>query len=140
VSTGREDIHLSASVCVFIHSARTNEQTVSSTASDHKGVFGKDTAALLKGIRDLGSLNKATKSLGVDYSKSLARLHKVEQELGFKLYIRRPGRQGSALTRRGARLLNDYLSLCEACEEVVSAYLAKDSANYRHDHRRREEV
>jgi molybdate transport repressor ModE-like protein len=136
MSADKKDIRVTASVRLFFHS----DQPRKPGASGHMGALCKGTAALLEGIRDLGSLNKATKSLGMDYSKSLARLHEAEQELGFKLYIRRPSRQGSALTRRGARLLDDYLSLCEECEKLVDARMAEYSENYRRDHRRREDL
>lgn len=133
MSTGKKDTHLTASVRVFIH----NDQPKKPGTSGHMGTFCKGTAALLEGIRDLGSLSKAAKSLGVDYSKSLARLHEAEQELGFKLYARLPGRTGSILTRRGARLLEDYLSVCEECEELVDARLTELSENYRQTQRGR---
>jgi molybdate transport system regulatory protein len=132
----KNDIHLTASVRVFIH----NDQPKEPDMSGHIGTFCKGTAALLEGIRDLGSLNKAAKNLGMDYSKALARLHKAEQELGFKLYIRRPGRSGSALTRRGTEFLKDYLKLCKTCDKFINKRLAELSENYRHGDGKRKEA
>jgi molybdate transport repressor ModE-like protein len=135
VSGSRKDIHLEASVRVYIHSDRPRPPG----SSGHQGALCKGTAALLQGIREMGSLNKAVESLGVDYSKSLARLHKAERELGFKLYTRRSGRLGSTLTHRGAEFLDDYLVLCAECEEFANARLSGFAEKYRRDHRRRKE-
>ena len=72
--------------------------------------FGPGVAALCAGVRDLGSLNAAAKSMGMAYSKAWRILKQTEESLGFEL-LARDGARGSSLTRRGQALLQSFETL-----------------------------
>ena len=94
--------------------------------SDSGAEFGPGVAALCAGVRDLGSLNAAAKSMGMAYSKAWRIVKHTEAALGFDL-LDRDGARGSALTRRGERLLTSFESVNAAikdeCQRLYQASL-----------------
>jgi len=81
---------------------------VSDTSTEpHEGALGKGVVALLKGIQETGSLNRAAKSLGMAYSKAWRIVKETEAGFGFALIIR-DGARGSSLTKQGAELISAY--------------------------------
>lgn len=76
----------------------------------NNGTLGKGVVALLQGIVDLGSLNKAAKSLKMAYSKAWRIVKETEAGFGF-LLITRDGARGSTLTTEGRELLKIYQEL-----------------------------
>ena len=91
---------------------------VSDAAED--AVFGRGVAALCRGVREHGSLNKAAKNMNMAYSKAWRIMKTTEEAFGVQL-LDRDGAHGSTLTPEGDRLL-------DANEEVqrrASAYAAE---------------
>ena len=87
----------------------------SSEEDDHIGVLSKGTVALLRGIKDKGSLNKAAKDLHMAYSKAWRIVKETEEGFGY-LLVNRDGARGSALTEEGEKMLEVYEGLCEEVE------------------------
>ena len=86
---------------------------------DTKTAFGHGTAQLLQGIRELKSLNRAAKRMGMAYSKAWKSIRSTEDHLGFPL-IERKAQHGSELTEQGERFLDYFLRAEAAAEEAAS--------------------
>jgi molybdate transport system regulatory protein len=74
--------------------------------------FGYGIAQLLQLVLQTNSLNEASKIIGISYGKTWRIIKKAEQELGFKLLIRKAGGTnggGSVLTEEGSVFLERYL-------------------------------
>ena len=56
--------------------------------------FGPGVAQLLKGIEEMGSMQKAAEKMGLSYSKAWKMMKTAEQELGFALTERSSGGKG----------------------------------------------
>lgn len=80
--------------------------------------FGQGVAALCRGVRESGSLNKAAKSMGMAYSKAWRIMKSAETNLGFDLLFR-AGAHGSTLTREGENLLAAYDGLLEQTRDFA---------------------
>lgn len=91
---------------------------------DTKTAFGHGTAQLLQGIRELRSLNRAAKRMGMAYSKAWKSIRSTEDHLGFQL-IERKAQHGSELTEQGERFL-DYFLRAEAAAEEAAAKVFRD--------------
>ena len=89
-------------------------------SEDTKTAFGHGTAQLLQGIRELQSLNRAAKSMGMAYSKAWKSIRATEEHLGFQL-IERKAQHGSELTEQGARFLDFFLRAEAAAGEAAAA-------------------
>lgn len=97
--------------------------TNSNTASD--SVFGKGIADLCNGVREMGSLNAAAKSMGMAYSKAWRIIKDTEASLGINLLIR-DGAHGSVLTDDAARLLDAYNVVCNKLSQEASKLYQKE--------------
>ena len=86
---------------------------------DTKTAFGHGTALLLQGIRELKSLNRAAKRMGMAYSKAWKSIRSTEDHLGFQL-IERKAQHGSELTEQGERFLDYFLRVEAAAEQAAS--------------------
>ena len=84
--------------------------TVTNPASENKSAFGPGIAALCEGVRELGSLNAAAKSMRMAYSKAWRIIKDTEGTLGVQLLLR-DGAHGSTLTDEGNKLLDAYLAI-----------------------------
>lgn len=76
-------------------------------------VLNSDTARLLSEIKRLGSLLKASQSLGLPYSKAWDMINRAERSLGSKLvetWRGGGGKGGTRLTREAEKLLDAYVS------------------------------
>ena len=91
---------------------------------DTKTAFGHGTAQLLQGIRELKSLNRAAKRMGMAYSKAWKSIRSTEDHLGFQL-IERKAQHGSELTEQGERFL-DYFLRAEAAAEQAASEVFED--------------
>ncbi len=89
--------------------------SISNPKSDSNSVFGRGIANLCLGVRKNGSLNAASKKMGMAYSKAWRIIKETEEALGVELLIR-DGAHGSELTEEGNKLLDTYISI----EEEVS--------------------
>lgn len=85
--------------------------------------FGRGVASLCLGVRELGSLNAAAKSMKMAYSKAWRIVKETEAALGMQL-LDRDGAHGSTLTPEGDKLLDAYLEV----EKRVQAYAEKEFA------------
>ena len=83
-------------------------------------VFGPGIAALCRGVRDHGSLNRAAKSMGMAYSKAWRIVKESEAGLGFSL-LDRDGARGSSLTPEGDKLLSAYDALLADITEYADS-------------------
>ena len=92
--------------------------SIANPQSKSTAVFGPGIAALCNGVRELGSLNAAAKSMKMAYSKAWRIVKETESALGFKL-LARDGARGSSLTKRGLRLLNAYDALDEQIDSKL---------------------
>lgn len=93
--------------------------------SDSNSVFGKGVSNLCNGVRELGSLNAAAKSMGMAYSKAWRIIRDTEDALGIELLIR-DGAHGSTLTDDGNRLLDAYHLVCaELADKAGELYQEK---------------
>lgn len=90
--------------------------------SQESSVFGKGISDLCRGVKDLGSLNAAAKSMGMAYSKAWRIIKDTEKSLGVELLIR-DGAHGSELTEDGLKLLEIYDMISDkTTEEALELY------------------
>lgn len=89
-------------------------------SEDEQHMFGSGVIALLKGVRDRGSISQAAKTLDMSYSKAWTLLSSTEKQLGIKL-VDSVVPQGSTLTPAGEEIVNLY----EDIERKVSDYAEK---------------
>ena len=83
--------------------------------------FGKGPLTLLKLTQELGSLNRAAKSMDMAYSKAFRLVKDAEEAVGFPLLERQTGGKdggGSKLTRKAVK----WIAMYEAWEQDVRAY------------------
>ena len=77
--------------------------------------FGRGIVQLLEGVEELGSINRATASMGMAYSKAWTILKNAQQHLGFQLLYSTTGGKnggGATLTPEAAALLAAYEEYC----------------------------
>ncbi len=84
--------------------------SISNPKSDSNSAFGLGIANLCMGVRELGSLNAAAKSMGMAYSKAWRIMKETEAALDIQI-LDRDGAHGSQLTEEGNRILDTYFSL-----------------------------
>ena len=87
-------------------------------------MFGKGIADLCLGVRKLGSLNAAAKSMHMAYSKAWRIMKETEAAFGIQLLIR-DGAHGSTLTDAGNQLLDTYLKVNEAASTYAEKLYAE---------------
>lgn len=73
-------------------------------------IIGEGKAALLRSIREEGSLNKACKKMKISYKHAWLLLKEIEESVGEPVIIKKRGgmAQGTFLTERGINLLDEY--------------------------------
>lgn len=84
-------------------------------------VFGEGKSNLLKAIDKTGSINKASKQMGVSFRRGWAYITAIEKRLGIKLIARSKGGKrggGSCLTPAGKMLVRKFDKL----EKVVCGF------------------
>ena len=74
------------------------------------GAFGHGCVLLLQGVAEEHSLNKASKRMGMAYSKAWRIMKEAEAQLGCKL-LDRDGARGSTLTPEGQEVMEAYQQL-----------------------------
>ncbi len=79
---------------------------------NHKNepIIGEGKAALLKSIKDEGSLNKACKKIKISYKHAWLLLKEIEETVGEPVIIKKRGgkSQGTILTEKAINLLDVY--------------------------------
>ena len=96
--------------------------TISDDTRDLPGAFGGGCAALLEGVADEGSLNRAAKRMGMAYSKAWRIVREAEAHLDCEL-LTRDGARGSRLTPEGERALKGYRELQREVDELIDRRL-----------------
>jgi molybdate transport system regulatory protein len=86
------------------------------------GEFCSGVAQLLQGVIDFGSINKATRSMNMAYSKAWKLIRECERGLGYPLLNKRPG-DGSVLTPEGKKLLEMHQALQAELDESINTRL-----------------
>ncbi len=97
---------------------------VMSETSDSNSQFGRGIANLCIGVREMGSLNAAAKSMKMAYSKAWRIVKETEAALGIQL-LNRDGAHGSTLTDEGNRLLDAYIAVDSKLQKVAEEEFAK---------------
>ena len=87
-------------------------------------VFGHGVAQLCQGVKDMGSLNRAAKSMGMAYSKAWRIMKDTENALGIKI-LNRDGAHGSTLTEQGRELLDAYYEVEKAVQTAAEHLLGE---------------
>ena len=95
-----------------------------SSKSDSNSQYGPGVANLCMGVRELGSLNAAAKSMHMAYSKAWRIMKETEAALGTQL-LNRDGAHGSTLTKDGNKILDAYLQTEEHLQELAEEEFAK---------------
>lgn len=85
--------------------------------------FGKGLIELLEGIEKYGSINHATKDMGMAYSKAWKIINHAEMKSGLSL-VDRSGAEGSQLTRDGKDLIRLYRELSSQAQQAVDDLLS----------------
>lgn len=97
---------------------------IMSENSDSNSQFGRGIANLCLGVREMGSLNAAAKSMKMAYSKAWRIVKETEAALDMQL-LNRDGAHGSTLTEAGNKLLDAYLEVDAKLQEVAEEEFAK---------------
>lgn len=84
--------------------------------------FGRGVVMLLEGIETYGSINKATKRMGMAYSKAWRIINETENAFGVRL-IERDGARGSALTDEARELIAHYREALSAAENAAETVI-----------------
>ncbi len=92
--------------------------------SNSNSQFGRGVANLCLGVRELGSLNAAAKSMKMAYSKAWRIIKETEAALGVQL-LNRDGAHGSTLTDAGNKLLDAYQEIDAKLQKVAEQEFAK---------------
>ena len=87
--------------------------------------FGRGIANLCLGVRELGSLNAAAKSMRMAYSKAWRIIKETEAALGIQL-LNRDGAHGSTLTDEGNRILDAYLTTSAKVQAYAEKVFAEE--------------
>lgn len=93
--------------------------TLTDPNRDLPGAFGSGCAALLEGVAEEGSLNRAAKRMGMAYSKAWRIVREAEAHVGCTL-LARDGARGSSLTEDGVRVLAAYRQLQADVDELLA--------------------
>lgn len=89
--------------------------------------FGPGVAQLLKGIEEMGSMQKAAEKMGLSYSKAWKMMKTAEQELGFALTERSSGGKdggGSVVTEAGREMMRRYGAFLSALQAEADRLFA----------------
>jgi len=89
---------------------------------DGKPVFGQGRDELLRLIRKTGSINAASKEMGIPYRKAWSYLDAMEKRLGFPLVNRLKGGAGggeSSLTPLAAEMLDRFNTLQQGMQGII---------------------
>ena len=86
--------------------------------------FGRGIVQLLEGVEELGSINRATASMGMAYSKAWKIINSNEKEFDVRL-IDREGAHGSHLTDEARALIRQYHEALDAANAAAQAVFRK---------------
>ena len=89
---------------------------------DGKPVFGQGRDDLLRLIQKTGSINAASREMGIPYRKAWSYIDAMEKRLGFPLVNRLKGGAGggeSTLTAEALELLDKFNTLQQGVQEII---------------------
>ena len=86
--------------------------------------FGRGIVMLLEGVEKNGSINQATKNMGMAYSKAWKIIKTTEKEMGVKL-LDRAEANTSVLTPEARNLIAIYKEAQEAAAKAAAEVLEK---------------
>ncbi len=93
-----------------------------------KGMFfGMGRVLLLQKVKELGSLNKAAKELGMSYRAAWGKIKATEEVLGKPLLVKVAGRKGFVLSDMADTLVKHF---CDWHEEVEAFALEKAQGKF----------
>ncbi|MBE6471199.1 MAG: LysR family transcriptional regulator [Coriobacteriaceae bacterium] len=98
---------------------------IGQAAEDNDCAFGAGLIALLNGIQETGSLNRAAKDMHMAYSKAWKLMNSAEEQFGVKL-IERDGARGSNLTEEGVRLVAAFNAVNQELTEYATRRLQEE--------------
>lgn len=87
-----------------------------------KPVFGQGRDDLLRLIQKTGSINAASREMGIPYRKAWSYIDAMEKRLGFPLVNRLKGGAGggeSTLTAEAVELLDKFNALQQGVQEII---------------------
>lgn len=84
--------------------------------------FGRGIVSLLEGVEQYGSINQATKNMGMAYSKAWKIIKKTEEEMGVKL-LDRAKANTSVLTFEARELIAIYKEVNDAAQKAAEEKL-----------------
>ena len=91
---------------------------------DGKAVFGQGREDLLRLIGKTGSINAASREMGIPYRKAWTYIDAMEKRLGFPLVNRLKGGAGggeSTLTAEAVELLDKFSTLQQGVQEIIDS-------------------
>jgi molybdate transport repressor ModE-like protein len=90
--------------------------------------LGPGVRQLLRLIGHTGSVQLASRQMGISYSKAWKMLNSLEEQLGYEVVLRRQGgRHGgeTSLTGKGGELLEWFIALEKECDAAVKEIFAR---------------
>jgi molybdate transport system regulatory protein len=88
---------------------------------DGEIIMGMGREALLRAIKETGSITKAAEKVGLNYTKTMSYIKAMEERSGQKVIITFKGgveRGGAKLTEFGEGLLKDFESIVKEYEKL----------------------
>jgi molybdate transport repressor ModE-like protein len=88
---------------------------------DDEIIMGMGREALLRAIKETGSITKAAEKVGLNYTKAMSYIKAMEERSGQKIIITFKGgteRGGAKLTEFGEGLLKDFESIVKEYEKL----------------------
>ncbi|HIH43858.1 MAG TPA: TOBE domain-containing protein [Candidatus Methanoperedenaceae archaeon] len=89
--------------------------------SDDAPIMGEGKAALLRAIREEGSLNRACRKVNISYKHAWLLLKEIEEGAGEPVIIRKRGGKdrGTTLTGKANQMLDDYDAYLHMLGETI---------------------
>jgi molybdate transport system regulatory protein len=88
---------------------------------DNEIIMGMGREALLRAIKETGSITKAAEKVGLNYTKAMSYIKAMEERSGQKIIITFKGgteKGGAKLTEFGEGLLKDFESIVKEYEKL----------------------
>lgn len=110
------------------NAGRRIEVSMRLTLKGREKFFGPGVATLMHLISEKGSVQAAANHMNMSYGKARKILKRTEEELGFALFVSRPGGAGGArseLSGEGLSFLKDYDAFCAEVKAFTESAAGK---------------